>query len=449
MRDTDAVDLVTAELHGSLEDPALMSMNFLNEITGRYPEALSFAPGRPVERFFDVESVHRRLRTFSDHLSAGLGYSPEEVSRTLCQYGRTKGIVHDLIARSLARDEGIDADPESVVVTVGCQEAMFLVLRALRAEPRDVLLSVSPLYVGLTGAARLVEMPVLPVAGGATGMDLDDLVAQIRGARQRGQRPRACYVMPDFANPSGLSMDLATRRALLEVAEREDILLLEDNPYGVFHGGEGTPPTLKALDTGRRVIYLGSFAKTVLPGARVGYAVADQRVRDAQGATGLFADQLSRIKSMVTVNTSPIAQAVVGGALLENAFSLDATNSREREVYRANRRQVVEGLEARFGNCEGVSWNTPAGGFFVCVTVPFTVDDDLLELSARRFGVLWTPMAHFYSGPGGSNELRLSVSSLTGADIEEGLDRIAALFAERGCAPTAHTRSVRSGGRAP
>ncbi|MFH8439571.1 aminotransferase class I/II-fold pyridoxal phosphate-dependent enzyme [Streptomyces sp. NPDC018007] len=183
------------------------------------------------------------------------------------------------------------------------------------------------------------------------------------------------------------------------------------------------------------MVYLGSFAKTVLPGARVGYAVADQRVHDAQGATGLFADQLSKIKSMVTVNTSPIAQAVVGGALLENAYSLDAANGREREAYRRNLRQVVEGLEARVGNCPGVSWNTPAGGFFVCVTVPFTADDELLELSARRFGVLWTPMCHFYSGPGGSNELRLSVSSLTGAEIKEGLDRLAALFAGRGCAP--------------
>ncbi|MGW6647311.1 aminotransferase-like domain-containing protein [Streptomyces iakyrus] len=449
MPDVEAADLVTADLHGSLQDPALTSMTFLNEITGRYPDALSFAPGRPVERFFDVESVHRRLRTFTDHLAGELGYSPEEVSRTLCQYGRTKGIVHRLITRSLSRDEGIEADPESVVVTVGCQEAMFLVLRALRAQPGDVLLSVSPMYVGLTGAARLLDMPVLPVAGGSAGIDLDDLVAQTRAARQRGQRPRACYVMPDFANPSGLSMDLATRRALLDVAEREGILLLEDNPYGLFHDGGGTPPTLKALDTSRRVVYLGSFAKTVLPGARVGYAVADQRVRDAKGALGLFADQLSKIKSMVTVNTSPLAQAVVGGALLEHEYSLEHANTREREVYRRNLRQVVAGLEARFGTCRGVSWSTPAGGFFVCVTVPFTVDDDLLELSARRYGVLWTPMCHFYGGSGGTNELRLSVSALTGDEIEDGLDRLAALFADRGCASATRTRLVRSGGSAP
>ncbi|MEV7797105.1 hypothetical protein AB0O68_34920 [Streptomyces sp. NPDC087512] len=85
------------------------------------------------------------------------------------------------------------------------------------------------------------------------------------------------------------------------------------------------------------------------------------------------------------MNTSPIAQAVVGGALLENAYSLDAANGREQEAYRRNLRQVVDGLEARFANCPGVSWNTPAGGFFVSVTVPFTADDDLLELSARRY----------------------------------------------------------------
>nr|WP_223243500.1 PLP-dependent aminotransferase family protein [Streptomyces sp. CBMA123] len=408
-------------------------MNFLNEVTSRFPEALSFAPGRPVEHFFDLESVHHRLRTFSRHLAEERGLSDEEVRRTLCQYGRTKGIVHELVARHLARDHGLTVDPEAVVITVGCQEAMFLVLRALRASERDVLLSVSPMYVGLTGAARLVDLPVLPVAAGSAGIDLDDLTATIRAARAQGLRPRACYVMPDFANPSGLSIDLTQRRALLALAERESILLLEDNPYGVFHGGDGTPPTLKALDTTRRVVHLGSFAKTVLPGARVGYAVADQRVATADGGSGLFADQLSKIKSMVTVNTSPIAQAVVGGALLEHDFSLERANAREREIYRDNLDRVLAGLRSRFGGHPGITWSVPTGGFFVCVTVPFTVDDALLEHSARRHGVLWTPMSHFYSAAGGTNSLRLSVSSLTGPAIDDGLDRLAALFAEQGC----------------
>ncbi|MEI5032527.1 hypothetical protein RB201_04915 [Streptomyces sp. S1A(2023)] len=126
----------------------------------------------------------------------------------------------------------------------------------------------------------------------------------------------------------------------------------------------------------------------------------------------------------------------------------DLANGREQEVYRRNLRRVVDGLEARFADCPGVSWNTPADRFFVSVTVPFTVDDDLLEVSARRFGVLWTPMCHFYSGPGGSNELRLSVSSLSGAEIEEGLDRLAALFVERSRG-SVNMRLVQSGDRAP
>jgi (S)-3,5-dihydroxyphenylglycine transaminase len=427
-------DLSTADLHGALEDPALSSMNLLNEIANHYPQAVQFAAGRPSEEFFDTEDVHDHLRAFTEYLATERGLTPAEVRRTLYQYGRTKGIVHELVARNLAVDEGIETDPEAVVVTVGCQEAMYLVLRALRAGPQDVLLAVAPTYVGLTGAARLVDMPVLPVAGGTDGVDLDDLVAVIRRARREGLRPRACYVMPDFANPSGLSLTLAMRRRLLEIAREEGLLLLEDNPYGLFHGGEAGTPTLKALDEHRTVVYLGSFAKTALPGARVGYVVADQRVADGTGRIGLLADQLSKIKSMLTVNTSPIAQAVVGGKLVRHGCSLIAANTREREAYTRNLRQVLDGLAARFPagapGSAGVEWNAPAGGFFVVMTLPFPVDDALLEHSAREYGVLWTPMRHFYDGPGGEHQLRLSVSAVTPQQIDLGLDRLAALITE-------------------
>ncbi len=420
-------DLSTADLHPSLADPALNSMTFLNEIAGRYPEAISLAAGRPYEEFYEVSALPRYLETFHRHLIDVRGWDEAMARRTLFQYGRTKGIIHDLVATNLELDEGIRVDPESIVVTVGCQEAMVLALRALRSGPDDALLAVSPTYVGLTGAARLVDMPVLPVSGGEAGIDLDDLLGTIRRARKAGLRPRACYVMPDFANPSGMSMDLPTRQRLLALAEEEDILLLEDNPYGLFYGDEHRLPTLKAIDDRRRVVYLGSFAKTVLPGARVGYVVADQRVRGVDGTIGLLADELSKIKSMLTVNTPALAQAIVGGKLLEHGCSLVAATVREREVYTANRARVIDGLAARFAD-SAVTWNVPAGGFFVVVNVPFPVDDALLERSAREFGVLWTPMHHFYDSPGEVRSLRLSCSTVTAADIERGLDRLAALL---------------------
>lgn len=425
-------ELVASSLHASLEDPALESMNFLNEIGGRYPEAVSFASGRPTEAFFDVGLIHQYIDGFCRYLRDTLGFTQEQVSQTLFQYGRTKGIVHELIARLLAVDEGITADPEAVVVTVGCQEAMFIVIRALRADERDVLLAVAPTYVGLTGAARLADMPVWPVRSGPDGVDLADLAAQARRARKAGLRPRACYVMPDFANPSGVSLSVPLRRRLLDLAAREQILLLEDNPYGTFHDGTQLP-TLKSLDTSRQVIYLGSFAKTGFPGARVGYAVADQRVAGPRGDVTLLADYLSKIKSMLTVNTSPVAQAIVGGKLLAHDCSLTRANQRETAVYRSNRRQLLAGLARRFPDTAGpgrVTWNSPRGGFFVVVSLPFPADDELLEFSARQHGVLWTPMTHFYDGTDGLHQARLACSQLTPELIDTGLDRFAALVGD-------------------
>ncbi|WP_243710139.1 PLP-dependent aminotransferase family protein [Micromonospora sp. KC213] len=425
------VELTVADLHPAVDDPVLNSMNFLNEVAGRWPDAVSLAAGRPYEEFFDDDAPRRWLQRFRRHLVEDLGQHPAQANRTLFQYGRTKGIVHHLIARNLAVDEETHVDPEAVVVTVGCQEAMFLVLRALRAGPRDVLLAVAPTYVGLTGAARLVDLPVRPVAGGPAGVDLADLRAQTRHARAAGLRPRACYVMPDFANPSGVSISLADRRRLLDLAAEEELLLVEDNPYGLFPAGEqGRLPTLKALDTRRRVVYLGSFAKTVLPGARVGYVVADQRVAEADGSVGLLADQLARIKSMVTVNTAPLAQAVIGGALLEHDCSLVTATVRQRAAYTRNLRHLLAGLARRFPAPSPVTWTVPAGGFFVVVSVPFPVDDALLRRSAERHGVLWTPMAHFYDDGTPVRALRLSVSAVTPEQIDLGLDRLAALVAD-------------------
>jgi (S)-3,5-dihydroxyphenylglycine transaminase len=307
---------------------------------------------------------------------------------------------------------------------------MYLVLRALRRDPADVLLAVAPTYVGLTGAAKLVDLPVLPVRAGTAGVDLDDLAGQLRRARAAGLRPRACYLMPDFANPSGITMDLDSRRQLLALARSENLLLLEDNPYGLFPVELAHRlPTLKALDDAHTVIYLGSFAKTALPGARVGYLIADQPVRDPTGGTSLLADQLSKLKSMLTVNTSPISQAIVAGKMLEHGGSLIAATAADRAVYAANLRLMLDGLAARFPDpAAGISFNAPGGSFFVVVTVPFVVDDALLERSAAGYGVLWTPMHHFYAAGSAVNSLRLSCSVVTPAQIELGLDRLAALI---------------------
>ena len=310
------------------------------------------------------------------------------------------------------------------------EEGLFLTLQALRSAPEDIVLAVSPTYVGLAGAARLAGLPVWPVHSGPQGIDLDHLAARLAAARARGLRPRALYVIPDAANPTGVSMDLATRRALVAAAAKERLLLLEDNAYSMFAGPDAIP-SLKAVDqAGDRtgvVVYLGSFAKSALPGARVGYVVADQRVA---GQPGLFSDQLAVLKSMVTVNTSPIAQAVVGGALLSHRLSLRAKNRPENALYSRSRERMLRALADRFSDRPDVNWNSPTGGFFLTLSVPFDATDGTLEHSAGIHGVLWTPMRYFYADGGGARQIRLSFSQVTEREIEEGIDRLRALVDE-------------------
>jgi (S)-3,5-dihydroxyphenylglycine transaminase len=402
-------------------------MTFLNEITHRYPDAISFAPGRPYDGFFDIEQVFDHLRGYLDHLAAQ-GRTPAEVRTALYQYGPTAGQIRGIIADSLRADEGIDVPPESIVVTVGAQEAMLLVLRALVAGPEDVVLVTSPCYSGITGAARLLGATVVPVDEDEDGLSLAGLETVIARERAAGRRPRALYVIPDHSNPSGNTLDRDTRDRLLAAAERHGILIIEDSPYRRV--SPGTPlPTLKSLDRSRTVVHLGSYSKTIFPGARVGFAVADQEVVDEDGRVGLLADELTRIKSMVTVNTSSLSQAVVAGALLAADGRISTLNAEPAAYYGDALRTTLRCLDARLPaprrEALGVRWNRPTGGFFLTVRVPFRADNAALARSAEKFGVLWTPMSYFYPDGGGDRALRLSTSYLTTADIEEGTARLA------------------------
>ncbi|MFF4407362.1 PLP-dependent aminotransferase family protein [Streptomyces sp. NPDC001262] len=427
--------LPLGELHGSLADPLMEVMNFLNEITLRHPDAISFGPGRPYEGFFETGSITAYLETWTRHLTEDLGRTPDQVRTSLFQYGRTNGQIHELIARTLRNDEGIETDPAAVVVTVGCQEAMLITLRALFAGPSDVLLVTDPVYVGIAGAARLLGIETVPVAEDDSGVSPEALLAAVQAVRAAGKRPRALYTIPDFSNPSGASLPLERRHELLRIADSEDLLVLEDNPYGFFTRTGTVRPTLKALDTRGRVIHLGSFAKTCFPGARVGYIIADQTVTGPDGRRTLLADELSKIKSMVTVNTPTLSQALIGGMLLTHDCRLREANKQAVDFYRTNLDVLLTSLGEHFPAAvrerTGIGWNTPDGGFFLTLTLPFPADDALLRLSASEHGVIWTPMRYFHTDHAGDNRLRLSCSYLSPDAIREGVRRLAAVVERR------------------
>ncbi len=418
-------------LKSCFRDPLLEVMNFLNEVVLRYPAAVSFAPGRPAERHFDVERSLGLAPLFVEHRTAATGWSPRAVWNDLGQYNKTNGIINDLIARHLELDEGIRASPASIVVTHGCQEGMTILLMALFNPAEDVLLVSDPTYIGITGLAAILGIEMVPVATGDDGLEPAAVAAAIEAVLDRGKRPRALYDIPDFNNPLGTRMPIAARHALLALLREREVFLFEDNPYGMFSYDGDPLPTLKALDEHGVVVYMGSFAKTLYPGLRAGYLVADQEVV-GEGATRTpLAAELSKVKSLTTVTTSPVVQAVVGGLLLEGEGSVRGLVRGKLPFYRANRDRMLAALEERLGDVPGVRINRPAGGFFLTVELPFPFDDECLQTCARDYGVIVCPMSFFSLSAGREHQVRLSFSYVTEEQIAEGIGRFARFVRDR------------------
>jgi (S)-3,5-dihydroxyphenylglycine transaminase len=411
----------------SLEGPGMEVMNFLNEAVSRYPRAISFAAGRPPDRFLPVGGSQRWLQKFVAHRAEAAGIPESAVWASLGQYSDTNGMIGDLIAKFLASSEGLCVDPAAIIVTNGFQEALATVLLGLFDRETDAVLAADPTYVGLTGAARIAGIPVEPLS---CGMPICDALSEaLRAVRRAGRRPVGLYVIPDFSNPSGGVLGEGERRALLEMAGREDLLLLEDTAYRAFAYDGERLPSLKALDEEGRVMVLGSFAKTVMPGLRLGYVVADQGVGPSvSGRRGWLAQELSKVKSFLSVATSPIAQAILGGLLLEQGFSLAAWNAPKIEACRRQRQAMLDALDRTFGDDPElraqVTWTRPGGGFFLTLKLPFEFGEPELTACARDYGVIACPMTFFSLRGGFRDQVRLTFSNVDEGQISAGIERL-------------------------
>ncbi|WP_280443920.1 PLP-dependent aminotransferase family protein [Nocardia brasiliensis] len=417
-------------MHESISDPGAGSLSFLNEAMVRYPDAISFAPGAPHPEFFDELDLEAAIESFVGHLVQNRGITAGQARKLLYEYGPSRGLISDIVARVLEEDEGISADPKSIVITVGAQEGLFLVLRLLFASSSTMLAVTNPCYSGILGAARVLGIPLVPIPESDDGIDTGQLADRCTAARRMGTPIRALYIAPDFGNPGGSRMPMSARQELLRLATRFDFLVIEDNAYGFTANDDDVIPCLKALDVEQRVVHIGTYSKTCFPGARVGYVLADQTV---DAGPQRLADEISTLKGLVTVNTSPISQAVIGGTLLARLAgdgSHRAATRRRAERYQRNLQCLTRELNRRLGGMHDIRWNHPAGGFFVRLSLPVLADAALLDVSATRYRVLWTPMAPFYLDASGDRQLRLSCSYLDTEQIVVGVERLATFLAE-------------------
>ncbi|HEY6738404.1 MAG TPA: PLP-dependent aminotransferase family protein [Actinopolymorphaceae bacterium] len=307
---------------------------------------------------------------------------------------------------------GIEANPDDVVVTVGSQQALDLVTRIF-CDPGDVVICEGPSYVGALGVFAAYECEVVHVASDDQGLVPEHLDDALRAVAAAGRRAKFLYTIPNHHNPAGVSLAPERRPQILEICRRHDVLVLEDDPYGLL-GFEGEPyRALKADDPGR-VVYLGSFSKTFAPGFRVGWALAPHAIRD----------KLVLAQESATLCPPTFSQMAISTYLAK--YDWKAQIKEFREVYRERRDAMLEALDDLMPS--SMSWTRPDGGFYVWVTLPEGLDSKAMSPRAITERVAYVPGTAFYADGFGSQCLRLSYCFPPPDRIREGIRRLAAVI---------------------
>jgi 2-aminoadipate transaminase len=378
------------------------------------PDVISLAGGLPDTSTFAPE-LYAKLMT----QVAG------ETARAL-QYGPTEGMAATVacIVEVMARED-TRVDPADVIVTTGGQQVIDLVCKTL-IDPGDVIVAEAPTYPGAVPTFSAYQAQVEQIEIDADGMPIDALESTLDRLQGEGRRPKFIYTIPNFQNPGGVTMSLPRRRRLIEVARERELLVLEDNPYGLLRY-EGEPlPTLYSLDAeavGRGgasdlVIYLGTFSKILSPGLRLGWAVAPRPV----------VDKLNLGKQGADLCASPVTQMFVAAYFAEPGSEGHPPGpawveyvERLKQLYRRRRDVMLEALEQHFGG--RASWTRPQGGLFIWATLDGGVDTT--DLLARSEGVAFVPgRAAYMDGRRGSSSMRLNFAGVPDEDIREGIRRI-------------------------
>lgn len=395
------------------------AIRFLNEVADDYPHAISLAAGQPTSQFWeqmDTATILDAVSTYQRHRPKG---------NDLLQYGPTAGIIGDLVAEHLRIDEGIHAAADRVLITAGCQEALHLSISSLCETSGDVLLALNPTYAGAVGAARACGVDVCSIPGSTPNLP-EAIREACTALHAEGRRAKALYLIPTFDNPTGRTLGIEERMAVLDVCAELRIIILEDNPYGMFRY-EGEPvPAMAALDSDGCVIYLSTFSKTLAPTLRVGAIALPERLLGDGAAHRNLQDKLLSRKSLISINTSQLSQAIVGGILLKQQYTLRRWIEPALNWYNINRDTMLEHLDAHLSSCSRyVNWNRPAGGFFLTVNLPFRFDTKTALACAAQHGVIAMPMSFFSSDDSQDKALRLSFSHANPQQIADGIRGLA------------------------
>ncbi len=371
------------------------------------PDIISFGGGLPAPESFP----HEELAVIAADLL-------RNEYRNVLQYGTTEG--SRTLRRAMIewlRPQGIDVTLDELLVTSASQQGLDLLCKAF-FDPGDVVFCDLPTYLGAVQAFSLFQADKIGVPLEEDGMDIDALEDRIAEARTAGKKLKGVYVIPDFQNPSGITMSLVKRKALLAVAQREDLLIFEDNPYGHLRFAGEPIPSIFSMDREGRTILLLTFSKVMSAGLRLA----------VMAARGDLMDALVRVKQPTDLCTSKLTQMLA--ARYMNEYGLDKHLEEIRPIYREKKEAMIRALEKHMPDEEGLHWTNPDGGLFIWVWLPDDVDAEEMLGRAIEHRVAYVPGSSSYVDGDGKNTMRLSFSLCTPAEIDEGIRRLAEVVAE-------------------
>lgn len=365
------------------------------------PDLISFAGGLPAPEVFPLE----QFREAVDRVLTQFG--PQSL-----QYSTTEGSLglREMIARHTAR-YGIVVRAENVLITCGSQQALDL-LGKVFLNSGDRIAVERPTYLGALQAWNAYEAQFLGIGMDDDGMRTDKLESVLRSG------PKFLYALPNFQNPSGVTMSLRRREILVEIADHYGVPIIEDDPYGQLRYEGEHLPSLSVLDARARdgkpfsgnVIYLSTFSKTLAPGLRLGWVVAPVEV----------IQRLVLAKQGTDLHTGTFVQ-MVAYELAHGGF-LDKHIQLIRSVYGTRQKAILAALEKHMP--PGVRWTKPQGGLFIWAVLPEHVDTTEILREAIEERVAFVPGSPFYDDGSGKNTMRLNFSNATPEKIEEGISRL-------------------------
>ncbi len=329
---------------------------------------------------------------------------------TALQYGSGQGdpTLREQICEVM-RPNGIAAHPDDVTVTVGSQQALDLVTRIF-IDPGDVILAEAPSYVGALGTFRSYEADVVHVEMDDDGLVPDRLREAISSVEAAGRRIKFLYTIPSYHNPAGVTLTEERRAEVLDICRRADVLIIEDDPYGLLGFGGDVPRAMRA-DDAEQVIYLGSFSKTFAPGFRVGWALAPHAVREK-----LVLAAENSVLCPPAFSQLAVSEYLTGHDWIGQVKDF-------RETYQERRDAMLGALDDMMPTT--AHWTRPAGGFYVWLTLPEGIDTKAMLPRAVTERVAYVPGTAFYADQFGSRSMRLSYCYPTPERIREGVRRLA------------------------